>query len=93
MFQVGHRVPERHRNAPFDELVDCLGRPLLLWRQRDDGNVVGVAVDLVNRFEAFVEFTDAVSWMSALLVDGDEWAFDMNAQHRRAVFTARLLLD
>lgn len=93
MFQVGHRVPERYCNATFDELVDCLGRPLLFWRQCDDGNVVGVAVDLVNRFEALVEFTDAVSWMSALLVDRDEWAFDMNAEHCRAVLPARFLLD
>lgn len=93
VLQVCHRVAERNSDATFDKLVDCFRRPLLLRRQGNDGDVAYVSINVHDSLESIIQFSDAMSWMCAFLINWDKWTFDMNAQYGCAMYSAGLLLD
>ena len=93
MFQVSHRVTEGNCYSMFDKFVDCFRRPLLLWRQCNDRDIANVTINLLNRFEALVKVSDAMSWMSAFLVDRNKWTFNVNAQNCCSILSTRFFLN
>lgn len=69
MLQIGHRMTDRNSDATFDQLVDSFRRLPLLRRQRNDGDVANVAINLLHRLKTLVKFTNAVRRMSSFLIN------------------------
>lgn len=69
MLQIGHRMTDRNSDATFDQFVDSFRRLSLLRRQRNDGDVANVAINLLHRLKSLVEFTNAVRRMSSFLIN------------------------
>lgn len=69
MLQIGHRMTDRNSDATFDQHGDSFRRLSLLGRQRNDGDVANVAINLLHRLKSLVEFTNAVRRMSSFLIN------------------------